>query len=182
MTAVWYRAQAELRQHWRATVALALLVGLVGAVVLTVVAGARRSSTAYERFRETSRSADVQLETGFTADPALLDQVELLPQVEVVARVAVPLLRLAGVDLKPGFEFSSIASPDGSFPTKIDRVRVVQGREPDPARADEVGVSESVATTLNLGVGDEVTFRSLTPQQFEDLQNAAPFSPPRGQR
>ena len=42
MGAVWMLARHELRGRWRSTIALAVLVGLVGAVVLASVAGARR--------------------------------------------------------------------------------------------------------------------------------------------
>ncbi len=38
-------ARLELRRRWRSTVALALLVGAIGAIVLATAAGARRSDS-----------------------------------------------------------------------------------------------------------------------------------------
>ena len=43
-------ARAQLRSRWGTTVALALLVGLSGGLVLAAVAGASRTETAMKRF------------------------------------------------------------------------------------------------------------------------------------
>ncbi|MDQ3640177.1 MAG: FtsX-like permease family protein [Actinomycetota bacterium] len=180
MAAVWYRARAELRRRWRATLALTLLVGLAGAVVLTVVAGSRRSASAYDRFREASRSADLLLVVD--PDPARLEQVERLPQVETLARIAVFSVRPEGTDQAPGLDFVAGASPDGVFLNAVDRLRVVEGREPDPGRSDELGVSEGMAARFNLAVGQEVTFESRTPEQEDAVQSgeqAPEFNGPR---
>jgi hypothetical protein len=50
MWAVWLRGRAGLRQDWRGRVVLALITGLMGAVVLVALAGARRTDTAVSRF------------------------------------------------------------------------------------------------------------------------------------
>ena len=49
MATVWLRLRADIRMGWRTLAALALLVGLVGGVMLTAAAGARRTDTAYPR-------------------------------------------------------------------------------------------------------------------------------------
>ena len=54
-------AASEIRRRWRGVLALTLLIAVVGAVVLAASAGARRTSTALERFREASLSADIEL-------------------------------------------------------------------------------------------------------------------------
>ena len=181
MGAALYRARSELRRRSRATVALAVVVGLAGAVVLTVVAGARRSATAYERFREASRSSDVRLVVSDT-DPARLEEVERLPQVEAVSRISIPLVGPEGTDVTPGLDFIAAASPDESFGTVLDRLRVVEGRAPDRERADELAVTEAVAADLELSVGDEVMLQSFTPEQFEALEGEDPgqYTPPAG--
>jgi hypothetical protein len=58
MGAVWLRARAQLRGRLLASLALALLVGLAGGVVLAAVAGARRSEAALPRFLAASRSTE----------------------------------------------------------------------------------------------------------------------------
>ena len=50
MRAAWFVARAQLRALWGSVIVLTLIVGLTGAVVLASVAGARRTSTAFERF------------------------------------------------------------------------------------------------------------------------------------
>ena len=49
MTTVWLALRADVRRHWPALLSLALLLGLIGGVVLTAAAGARRTDTAYPR-------------------------------------------------------------------------------------------------------------------------------------
>jgi len=121
MAAVWYRARAELRRRWRAALGLALLVGLVGAVTLTVVAGARRSASAFSRFQTTPRSGDVTL---YASDPGRLQRVEGLAQVEAVGRIFAPLVVPPDTGATGG-ELTIVASPDVSLLSAVDRVRVI---------------------------------------------------------
>lgn len=59
MAGAWYRARAELRRRWLSTLGLALLAGLVGGVVLAGAAGARRTSSAMDRFAAFNRAGDL---------------------------------------------------------------------------------------------------------------------------
>jgi len=47
-----YLVRAEARAGWRGWVATALVVGAVGGVAIGLLAGARRTETAHERFLE----------------------------------------------------------------------------------------------------------------------------------
>src|SRR5438045_28593 len=58
VAAVWIAARSQLRRRWGATVALILLVGLAGGVVLAAIAGASRTETAMKRFAAYSRPED----------------------------------------------------------------------------------------------------------------------------
>ena len=80
MHAVWYTAGLELRNRWRMVVALATLVGVGGALVLTLLAGARRADTSYARFRTVTRASDVSVAPG-EFDAEVFDAIEHLPQV-----------------------------------------------------------------------------------------------------
>src|SRR5205085_10712734 len=46
MTAIWIRAMNELRARWRAWLAIALMLGIAGGVVMAAAAGARRTDSA----------------------------------------------------------------------------------------------------------------------------------------
>jgi hypothetical protein len=61
MATVWLELRADLRQRWRALLSLALLLGLIGGVVLTAAAGARRTDTAYPRLLTWANATQVQL-------------------------------------------------------------------------------------------------------------------------
>ena len=58
MGLVWIRARAELRSSWRSTMALILVLGIGGGVVLTAFAGARRTDSAMQQFVNFSEPDD----------------------------------------------------------------------------------------------------------------------------
>jgi len=62
--AVLARALAEFRARRSGALAIALLIGLLGGVVMASVAGARRTDTAYPRFRAAYPSADAFVPIG----------------------------------------------------------------------------------------------------------------------
>ena len=64
MGAIWMLSANDLRRRRVSTLAIALLIGIVGAVVIAAVAGARRSDTALRRFNDESHSANVEVEVG----------------------------------------------------------------------------------------------------------------------
>src|SRR6266550_5039927 len=63
MSAVWMRARNELRSRWRALVSLALIAGLGGGAAIAAVAGARRTVSAYPRFRAATHAFDALIGT-----------------------------------------------------------------------------------------------------------------------
>src|SRR5262245_57622179 len=134
MGAVWLRFGAELRARWRAWLGLALLVGLAGGAVLAIVAGARRTDSAYPRFVEAARGSDA-LVINYPGFSALFDfdEVADLAAVADTARGAFTYGPLgAGTPMFAGF--------DGRIGRDIDRVEVLEGRLPNRERADELAV------------------------------------------
>ena len=85
MTAVWVFFRAELRGRWRSWLALAVLAGLFGGVVIAVAAGARRTGAAYPSLLTWSRSPDDLISLGSGQGPTFatlpVATVERLPQV-----------------------------------------------------------------------------------------------------
>src|SRR6185312_6526984 len=86
MRAVLMLGRAELRRRWRSVVVLTLLVGFAGAVVLALVAGARRTESSLARFEQASRSADVEYDAG-PVTPAQVDELRRVPGVTAVAQL-----------------------------------------------------------------------------------------------
>jgi hypothetical protein len=143
MGAVWLRARAEMRARWRALFSAALLCGLVGAAVLATVAGARRTENAYPRFLERQKAHDIMVQdSSFFADifwkvdfPALAR----IPYVESAVPIVLAFSDGNGQgDLPEGVFF--VGSHDPGFGTAINRPVVVEGRLPDPTKADEIAV------------------------------------------
>ena len=61
MGAVGFVGRAELRRRWGSVIVLTLLVGLVAAVVLASLAGARRTSSAFTRFQAETLAPDLTI-------------------------------------------------------------------------------------------------------------------------
>ena len=84
-------AAIDIRRRWRSVVALTLLVGAVGAIVLATAAGARRSDTALARFNAFSRSSDVEISIGIPT-ASQLDSFRRSPGVAAFAYLRAGLL------------------------------------------------------------------------------------------
>jgi ABC-type lipoprotein release transport system permease subunit len=152
MAAVWARARAEIRQRWRALVALSLLAGLGGGFVIAAAAGARRTDTVYQRFLVANRAADIELvdDNSDVATPIPVDEVERLPQVAGVGRYLLNYITI-GVE-----DFAFAAPQDDRYGVAVDRIKIVSGRA--PAMADEAAVSIYVAQRHNLKLGSLIPF------------------------
>lgn len=155
---------------------LAVLVGVVGATVLTVTAGARRTGTALDRFQRASRSADVEFAVGRPSD---VRRIAAVPGVAAAAG-----LTAYGIFLPAVPEYQSTGTPiDDRFGRTVDRGRLIAGRFAAPDRPLEVTMGEGLATTLGVGVGDRVPAATYTPPQVNAiLDGTAPPGEPAGPR
>jgi ABC-type lipoprotein release transport system permease subunit len=174
-------ARGEIRRRWRRVVLLTLLVGVVGAVVLSTAAGARRSSTALARFNASSRSSDVQFSVG-SLTPPTPEQLRAFGRVPGVAAFATLRAFGQGVPRAPTLQ-AVAAATDAKFGTVVDRERVVAGRAADPSVVDEITIGEVLAAHLHLGVGSYLAARSYSVAQIGALfaNNSNP-GPPDGPR
>jgi predicted lysophospholipase L1 biosynthesis ABC-type transport system permease subunit len=154
--AVWVRVRSELRTRWRAALALAVLVGITGGVVMAASAGARRTHTAYTRFVTAQNAWDITIanDQSFGVDPAVLTAIERLPGVRQSARGI-----LDYADLGVGVPF--FAPADGRVGTSINRFKVLEGRRLDPARVDEAVISFVAADRYGVHVGDELRLGAI---------------------
>jgi hypothetical protein len=143
----WPVLRAEWRARWGAWLALALVVGLAGGVVLAAAAGAQRTGTAFTRLLQASRAADVAVVANGTGEG--YDQVlARLPGVSGEARVLGGEVGNLSLVLPDGARVPSVGaevSADGGFGTSVDRFKVVAGRMFRPGRADEVVIDSQLA-------------------------------------
>ena len=152
-------------------VALALLAGFAGAVVLTAIAGARRTATSFERLVQETRAADVATDLG-AVDPQIVEDIAHLPMVDVSASFTIVFALVEGIEA----DLAMWIPRDDRMGVEIERFRVLRGRTPDPGSPEEVVVNEAAAALVGLDVGDEVDVATLTPEQVL----AEDYFPPRG--
>jgi hypothetical protein len=172
MAAAWMRVRAELRARWVAWLAVALVAGVGAGVVVALMAGARRTETAYPRFVRAEHASDVLVagKSSFGLIGSVdLDRVERLPQVATTARASVSLFfagRLGdGREIGPADVFP-VAAADSRLGTAVERWKMLAGRRADPARADEATASFVLADRLHLRVGDTVRLRFVLASSF----------------
>jgi ABC-type lipoprotein release transport system permease subunit len=185
VAAVWALARARLRGRWRALLGLTLLVGVAAGAVMTAAIGARRTETAYPRLLEATLAEDLQVGVGgYTEDhPGYIDRLRRLPQVSDLGLASVAFL---APDPGPGstspvpWDIAAVISTDGRFGRTVSRPLILAGRRPDPDRAEEVVLNESLARRLRLRPGDTLRLRAFTWEQAEQLlrgELAAPTGP-----
>lgn len=174
MGVVWTMAKAELRSRRVAIVALAVLIGLAGGVVMAAVAGATRTRQALPEFLRHNRPEDAAVANldSFPAgeQEALARQIAALPMVADAAWAAfVPLSEVGsdGLSSDQATRLSPVVVIDGSYYEDMARPLLVAGGHPRPDRAEEVAVDESLAARRGLGPGDSFDVRAFPAEHLE---------------
>jgi cell division protein FtsX len=161
---VWTRH--EVRARWRSLLVLSLLVAFAGATVLTAFAGARRGATAADRLWDRSLATDAVV---LLNEPRFdWDAVRQLPGVEAMTTFAVADYVVDEVPAEGADSSLAFPPADAEVWKTIERPVVLDGRLPDPERADEVAVTAGAEEGLGLAVGDTVTVRLFTPAQADE--------------
>ncbi|HEX2064668.1 MAG TPA: FtsX-like permease family protein [Acidimicrobiales bacterium] len=156
---VWLWFRSELRRRWRSWLVLALLVGVGGGVVIGAAAGARGTDTAYSRFLEASNPVDVSVQA--VPFPLDVEAINRLPEVEHAFNT--PYAWLNPAPGEPEWEFSPLLVPDLRT-AKHDRSKVLEGRRPDPDRADEASVTPVAAKSGAVEIGSTLRLQAWTPE------------------
>ena len=162
MARYWWRTGVA-RRSWRQAAVLAVLVGLLGAVALAALGGARRTATAYGRYLSASNVSDVFVNvSGRLPGMSATQSVSLISSLRgAVGHAAV--LGLNGYPLVRGrvvysFLTGSVnGSLDGEF-FRQDRLTVVAGLLPEQASTSQIVLTPLVARMFRIGVGGRVTY------------------------
>src|SRR5947209_1569142 len=134
MGAVWLVFGVKLRRHWRAWLGMVVLVGLFGGIVAVAAAGARRTDNAYARFVVANHGAEYLIDDFVPNPEAAVLQPSTVAALPAVAEA--DSFRVFGPVNDVGYNL--VASSDGrAYGTGLNRLKVLRGRLPDPARADE---------------------------------------------
>jgi hypothetical protein len=158
MRIAWYAARATWRSCWRIALVAAIIGGLLGAVALAALAGARRTDSAYGRYLRSVNASDVLVDVPGPLLP-VIREVEHEPG----ALSTAAWLGLNGDPVIHGKVDDSFladtidGSLDGEF-YRQDKLTVVAGRLPPPSATDEVVLTPSMASTFHLAVGDHMTW------------------------
>jgi len=179
VTAVWFRARAQLRERWRAWLALASLIGVASGVVFAAAAGARRTESAYPRFEEAQRGLSFIVSPDEKVGVPFLERVRHFPEVIestsvwlVPGTIVAPHARLGFPDIFP------LVDPANRFGITINRWKILSGQAPDPDRPDEVVVSSPIAAKLGVGPGSRVRFDVLSENDQGEVGDRTVLSVP----
>jgi hypothetical protein len=171
--AAWTRLEGQRR--WRSLAALALLMALATATVLTAVAGARRGQTAFDRLWARTLPATVTVlpnQPGFD-----WSRIRALPEVSALTTFAVSKFVFDGYPLAA--QNTGFPPGDSQVFRTIERPVVLQGRLLNPRRVDEVDVTALFPAVYGKGVGDTLTLQLPSPQQGQYYDPSSGL-PPRG--
>jgi ABC-type lipoprotein release transport system permease subunit len=168
MAGAFYWWRASRRAAWRQTLIVVLICGILGAVSLAALAGARRTESAYGRYLSSinASTVSVNIPEGGTLGTALTGKVSALPGIRSSAT-------WAGFDANPvlhgrvddSFETDALAgSVNGEYITQ-DIGTVLKGRLPRlEGGAHEIALTTGLAKVFGVGVGGDVTY------QFQNAQ------------
>ena len=163
MAAWWVLARAAGRGRRVALIGLAVLVALVSGVVLATGAGARRTSSALERFERTTRASDMEIEI---RDPDLGAKVAgQLQATKGVSRIAT--YRSFPVDAGTPLDFTVIGAADEHWQRDVDAPVVLHGRLPSQRAPLEIAVNEIGWRMLHAHLGDAVVVHTFAPGDLE---------------
>ncbi len=150
-------------------------MAIFSAAALTALLGAQRTSTTLERFREWSHSSDVEYQGGSEAQAVSIKAA--IDDDPTVRRSALRYLvnGFPVVDDPTIPDIAVLADPDGVYGTDIDRMRVLEGRVPDPAAPDEVIVNELTAELWDLSVGASIDIQTFSDADLDVLGGGEGF-------
>ena len=163
------------RRKWRSYLGLIVVLGIMGGLSLFVLAGARRTQSAYHRYITSVNASTMAVDTG-QYKQSTIDRIAGFPEVRQSQTYVAPLVaHLAHGQPIFSEDFEALASLDGRFFDQ-DRFVATQGRLPNQGRINEVAVNEAAAKALGYKVGQRLRLGTYDPA---DITPEAFAHPPR---
>jgi MacB-like periplasmic core domain len=165
MRAVGMVLYAQVRQHGKSWLALAMLAALVGGLLMAATATARATAGAFPGFVARYGYDDVV----YTARP--LPQLTRIPQVAQVTPVRAPWVAAVGcascaaINASGGLDAFELAAGD-----LARTVKLVAGRMPDQSNPGEALASSTFADDSGVRVGSVIQIFEPTPAQISQVE------------
>jgi hypothetical protein len=157
MRAVGLLLRAQLRQHGRSWLALALLAALVGGLVMAAAATARSTAAAFPRFAARYGYDDI------VYTPRELPELARIPQVSRATPVRAPFVAAVGCASCAAINASQSFDAFELAPRDLARtVKLVAGRMPDQSDPGQALASASFADDSGVRAGSTVTIYTPT--------------------
>lgn len=159
MTVAFYWWRATRGRSWRTVLMVALIGGLLGAVALGALAGARRTASAYGRYLQSSNSSDVFVNIpGPFLQP--IPKIAALPGVrESSAWLGLDAFPVIAGRVDDSFLDSNLVGSFNGDYFRQDRMTVVAGRLPRLNSASEIALTAAMARRFGVSVGGKVTWQ-----------------------
>jgi ABC-type lipoprotein release transport system permease subunit len=170
--ASWVWAQRDAARRWRGLLAVALLAGLCGGLVLAAVAGARRAGSAVDRYVAHTGDPHVLVFSGAPVDPEVRADLQADGRVSAVLPTELGILFPAGGE--PGRDIGVLTVETAAAASTPWRPWLRAGRLPAAGAADEIAVSEATADVLGLGPGDTVPLAGVTTESLASCFSGDP--------
>jgi putative ABC transport system permease protein len=162
VSAAGMRARADIRARPLSLVLVTLLVGVIAAIAIAAFAGARRTDSAYARYREEANEPEALVLScpgGSPAPTTDLPAVQRLPEVQASTIGAYALANVRDLDGEPLFyeheelngTIAGLRDPAGA---SVIQPKLLAGRL--PTAADEVAVSWGETDARRPAVGEAI--------------------------
>ncbi len=158
-----YHFRKTFTRRWGGYLSVVLLVGLIGGIAMTSIAAARRTQSSYPTFLASTNPSDMNLSVynAVSGGPtsSLTAKIAHLSNVKRVRTLDSPTFVPLASDGAPRLDTLGNVSIGGSVDGLLlyqDRTTVVQGREADPNRSDEMTMDATAAHILGVHVGQIV--------------------------
>jgi ABC-type antimicrobial peptide transport system permease subunit len=186
MRVAWYRFRASFKRRWTGYLSVVVLVGAIGGLALSSLAGARRTDSSFPTYLASTNPSTLEIfaryddpglgmNTGYNAKIS-----NAIARQPLVTRSATAIIFDGNMNIRAvkGIHPNALAGEApptfvGSFDGEtyvMDRVTLVQGRVANPKRANEAVMNEQAAQEMGVHVGSVIQIPFYTDAQTQSSQ------------